>query len=82
MPAMELNVVSAPHPIAPPTRVAAGAPPPPLRRKLHLPTEPLLFAAVLLMLMLVIAKAVPGSADADSPAAQSSSLVSPGGKQG
>jgi hypothetical protein len=48
-------------------RIAMTAPPPPMRRRLHLPTEPLLFAAVVLLLTLGLAKALPQPA---GPAAE------------
>lgn len=50
---MELQALSTQH------RIVASAPPPPMRRRLHVPTEPLLFAAVVLLLTLGMAKALP-----------------------
>ncbi len=40
-------------------RSAVSAPPPPLRRPLHLPTEPLVFAALMVVLMVGLARALP-----------------------
>jgi len=42
-----------------PSRIEQTAPPPPMRHRIHLPAEPLLFAAVIVVLTLGIAKAVP-----------------------
>lgn len=42
-----------------PSRIELTAPPPPMRRRLHVPTEPLVFAGVLLALMLGLAHALP-----------------------
>jgi len=52
------------------SRIEQTAPPPPIRRPLQMPTEPLLFAAVVLMVTLAIAKALPqaGAAEAASQA--------------
>ena len=48
-----------------PSRIELTAPPPPIRRRLHVPTEPLVFAAVMLVLTLGLARALP---QADVPA--------------
>ena len=40
-------------------RTPASAPPPPLRRPLHLPAEPLVFAALMVVLMVGLARALP-----------------------
>ncbi len=42
-----------------PSTIELTAPPPPMRRRLHVPTEPLVFAAVMLVLMLGLARALP-----------------------
>ncbi len=48
-----------------PNRLEQMAPPPPIRRRLHVPTEPLLFAAVVLMITLVMARVVPQDTGAE-----------------
>lgn len=53
---MEMHVAQ--HP-ASHVRQHPSAPPPPLRRKLHVPTEPVVFAALLMALVMFIAKAGP-----------------------
>ena len=53
-----------------PSRIELTAPPPPMRRRLHVPTEPLVFAAVVLVLTLGLARALP---QADAPADASTS---------
>lgn len=42
-----------------PSRIELTAPPPPMRHRFQLPTEPLLFAAVIVVLTLGIARALP-----------------------
>lgn len=44
-----------------PSTIELTAPPPPMRRRLHVPTEPLVFAGVMLVLMLGLARALPES---------------------
>lgn len=51
--------------LTPPSRIELTAPPPPIRRRFHVPTEPLVFAAVMLVLTLGLARALP---QADVPA--------------
>jgi hypothetical protein len=51
-------------------RIELTAPPPPMRRRLHVPAEPLVFAAVMLVLTLGLARALP---QAESPANASGS---------
>jgi hypothetical protein len=42
-----------------PSRIEQTAPPPPMRHRFQLPTEPLVFAAIVVVLTLGIAKALP-----------------------
>lgn len=59
---MEMQVAQ--HPASHASRHPT-APPPPLRRKLHVPAEPVVFAALLMALVMFIAKAGPfGSTEA------------------
>ena len=59
-----------------PSRIELTAPPPPIRRRLHVPTEPLVFMAVIVVLTLGIAKAVPQfEAAADNSASQPGVVV-------
>jgi len=53
-----------------PSRIELTAPPPPIRRRFQLPTEPLAFAAVILVLTLGLARALPQT---DAPADASNS---------
>ena len=41
------------------SRTAATAPPPPLHRPLRLPAEPLIFSALMVMMMVGLARALP-----------------------
>jgi hypothetical protein len=54
-----------------PSRIELTAPPPPMRRRFQLPTEPLVFAAVIVVLTLGLARALP-QADAPADAASGS----------
>lgn len=59
-----------------PSRIELTAPPPPIRQRIRVPTEPLLFAAVIVVLTLGIAKAVPEFESAsDSSATQPTVVV-------
>jgi len=49
---MELQAVATLH------RIAQTAPPPPMRHRIQVPTEPLLFAAIILTLTIGIAKSM------------------------
>lgn len=51
--------------LTPSSRIELTAPPPPIRRRFQLQAEPLVFAAVMLVLTLGLAHAFPG---AESPA--------------
>ena len=59
---MELQATQAPVQV---TQKHPTAPPPPVRRKLHVPAEPLVFAAVLMALVMFMAKTLPGYAVAE-----------------
>ena len=53
---MDMHIAQHPASRAP---LHPSAPPPPVRRKLHVPTEPVVFAALLMALVMFIAKADP-----------------------
>ena len=55
-----------------PNRIELTAPPPPIRRRFQLPTEPLVFAAVVLVLTLGLARALP---HAEAPAADTATSL-------
>jgi len=58
-----------------PSRIELTAPPPPMRQRIRVPTEPLFFAAVIVVLTLGIAKAVPEIESASDSSVQPTVVV-------
>jgi hypothetical protein len=58
-----------------PSRIELTAPPPPIRHRIRVPTEPLLFAAVIVVLTLGIARAVPEIESASDSSVQPAVVV-------
>lgn len=58
-----------------PSTIELTAPPPPMRRRFHVPTEPLVFAGVMLVLMLGLARALPQPAAPAEAAGGSHAVV-------